>query len=325
MTAVFDTRDPNGEDPRRNSITQNFGKGSDVLFAAGENDTWADGGEGDDVLIAEGNSVLRGGDGNDLLAGQTLFGDAGDDILFSSAFASGGDGNDVIALFQVDPDNPVKLVGSGGEGDDLIIADNEAAAYGENGNDKIILRQGGVAVGGAGNDVITSFGRVEVDAGDGDDDIRIGASGPEFQVGGKVVAGTGDDVLEAYGFTDIDMGAGKDSATLENGGVVRFARGNGEDSIYLGQQTAQPKTGEVRKTNTVIMSGLMPADVNITILGFDITITIPSTNDVLKLKMGSITDPLNLRFEKNGMMQTVLVQNTLQTPGPVQPLTPFVP
>jgi Ca2+-binding RTX toxin-like protein len=323
-TAVYDTRDPNAEDPRRSSIVHDFGSASDVLFVAGDNDTRADGGEGDDILIAEGNSYLRGGEGNDLLAGQTVFSDEGDDIIFASGFASGGAGIDVIGLFQADPDDPQRLTATGGEGDDIIVADDAAAAYGDEGDDKIILRAGGVALGGQGDDVITAFGRAEVDAGDGDDDIRIGGLAAELQVGGKVIAGAGDDKLEVYGYTDVALGSGKDVAAMENGGVVRFSRGDGSDSVELGE-TALPKVGEIRKTNTVILNDMMPADVTITVTGFDVTIAIPNSTDQLKVKLASISEPFDLRFEKNGQMQVVRIQNTLQTTGPLELLRPFTP
>ncbi len=322
-TAVYDTRDPNNEDPRRSSITHNFGSGSDVLFAAGDNDTFADGGAGDDVMIAEGNSVLRGGEGDDLIAGQTAFGDAGDDIIFSSGFASGGTGDDVIGLFQIDPEDPQRLTGMGGEGNDVIIADDAAAAYGDEGDDSIILRQGGLALGGTGDDTITSFGRAEIDAGEGDDDIRLGASGADFQVGGVIVAGAGDDVVESYGYTDLSLGSGKDVADLGNGGVVRFSKGDGADLVTLGD-TAFPKLGEIRKTNTVILNEMLPADVTITVTGFKVTIAINGTTDKLTLQLNSISEPLNLRFEKASQMQVVTIQNTLQTVGPLVPKTPFI-
>jgi hypothetical protein len=68
----------------------------------------------------------------------------------------------------------------------------------------------------------------------------------------------------------------------------------------------------------------MPADVSIAVSGFDVTISIPNSLDKLSIRVNSLSEPLNLRFEKNGQMQVVTVQNTLQTTGALQPLTKFV-
>ncbi len=42
----------------------------------------------------------------------------------------------------------------------------------------------------------------------------------------------------------------------------------------------------------------MPADVTITVLGFDVTVSINGTTDQLKIKLAEINQPLDLRFEK---------------------------
>jgi hypothetical protein len=313
-TAVYDTRDPNGEDERRSSITQNFGSGSDVLFAAGNNDTVSDGGAGDDILVAEGNSLLRGGDGDDLLAGQAAFGDDGDDLVFASSYGSGGAGNDVITVFLADTEEPQRLTAVGGEGDDVIVAEDAAAAFGDDGNDRILLRRGGAAQGGVGDDTITSFGRAEIDAGEGNDNIRLGAAQLGFQVGGKVIAGAGNDDVEAYGYTDLALGAGTDKAVLATGGVIRFNKGDGADKIELGI-VAQPNPGETQKVNTVILGDMMPADVDIEILGSTVTIKRKLSSDTLTIELDSIAEPLNLRFESAAFVQVVTVQYGLQTVG----------
>jgi hypothetical protein len=316
-TAVYDTRDPNEEDERRTSISQDFGSGSDVLFVAGNNDTVADGGAGDDILVAEGNSLLRGGDGDDLLAGQAAFGDDGDDIVFASLYGSGGAGNDVITVFQADPEDPQRLTAVGGDGDDVIIADDAAAAFGDEGDDKILLRRGGAAQGGAGDDTITSFGRAEIDSGDGNDSIRLGAAQLGFQVGGKVIAGAGRDDVEAYGYTDLALGSGTDKAVLATGGVIRFNKGDGADTVELGV-VAEPRAGETKKKNTVILGDMMPADVDIEILGSTVTITRKLSSDSLTIELDSIAEPLNLRFETAAFVQVVTVQFGTQTVGAVK-------
>jgi hypothetical protein len=297
-TAVFDTRDANGEDGRRSSITQNFGDGSDVLFVAGENDTFADGGGGDDLLVGEGNAMIRGGAGDDLVAGDSVFGDAGDDLLFATGFADGGEDDDTVVVFQFDAENPRRLLGAGGAGNDRLIAQDAATLSGDAGDDRILLRAGGVASGGEGNDLITSFDAAEIDAGAGADDVAT------------------------YGFSDVRLGKGDDRAELAAGGVMRFARGDGRDVIELGR-TETPKNGLPRRTNTAVFEGLALGDVTIDVIGASVVVSVNGTTDRLRINQASVSDPLRLRFEKNGMMQIVTIQNTLQTVGPLEPAWPL--
>jgi Ca2+-binding RTX toxin-like protein len=322
VTAVYDTRDPLNEDERRSSITHNFGAGSDVLFVAGANDLLADGGAGDDILVAEGNSAIRGGEGNDIIGAQDAYGDQGDDILVATGFASGGTGRDTILLIRAEGDEESRLVASGGDDADLIVAQDEATAFGDAGQDRIILRAGGAASGGDGNDVITSFGFAEIDGGEGNDDIRIGASAEGLRVGGSVRGGAGADRVVAYGFTDTALGTGNDNAELKQGGVVRFKRGDGDDFVVMGNPEASGKFAPL-PVNTAIFSDLMPSDVAINVLGTEITVTINGTTDKLTIRLEDIGNPIDLRFEKGASMQIIRVDTTLQTVGPVEPLTEY--
>ena len=91
-TVVLDTRDATDEDSRLSSIDLDTGDGSDVVFIAGNNVSRVDAGAGDDLVAVEGDAVVYGGDGDDLLYARTVSGDAGNDVIYSDGFASGGRG-----------------------------------------------------------------------------------------------------------------------------------------------------------------------------------------------------------------------------------------
>ncbi len=85
----------------------------------------------------------------------------------------------------------------------------------------------------------------------GNDDIRIGASGPEFQVGGKVIAGEGDDLVEAYGYTDLAMGGHGPRQALRTAEWC-VSSAVTVSTAFISAQPPCRKIGEIRKTNTVI-------------------------------------------------------------------------
>jgi len=156
----------------------------------------ADGGGGDDTLVAGGSAVggqidLFGGDGNDTLIGGAASG--GNVTLFGEA--------DVDTLIA-HPSKPTTMYG-GSEGDFL---------FGSTGIDEI--------QGGGGDDHIEGGGGSDwIDGGDGDDDIIVHPSSPSS----TVFAGAGADrVLGGDGDDDIDAGAGDD---IVHGGA-------GEDEIW---------------------------------------------------------------------------------------------
>ncbi|MDF1588649.1 MAG: putative Ig domain-containing protein [Gammaproteobacteria bacterium] len=151
---------------------------------------------GDDLLAGNaGNDWLSGGIGDDKLAGN-----AGNDTL------SGGDGNDTLIA---------------GEGDDVLEGGkNVDYLYGEQGHDRVF--------GGSGDDFLwgdseyldeSLHGDDYLDGGDGNDQL-VGGAGSDTLIGGQGVdtlfGEAGDDVLE--GNTDNDNlqgGAGND--TLRGG------------------------------------------------------------------------------------------------------------
>jgi hypothetical protein len=131
-TVVLDTRDQTNDDSRLSSIDVDTGDGSDVVFIAGNNISKVNAGAGDDFVAVEGDAIVDGGDGNDLLYARTASGDAGDDIIFSDGFASGGDGDDSITLFSLDSENDdIAKIAYGGAGDDEIVASVQASMAAE--------------------------------------------------------------------------------------------------------------------------------------------------------------------------------------------------
>lgn len=158
------------------------GTGNDVLQGQGDEDRLfgeqgddiLDGGEGGccNVATNTGDDVLSGGPGNDDLhtsdfpqAGNTLYGDEGEDRLFvwaaglaigARSHAYGGNGNDQI--FQFSGDSHL----DGGNGDDVIV----------NWNDGGITNETVVMIGGNGDDELRSedaTGTTEMDGGRGHD------------------------------------------------------------------------------------------------------------------------------------------------------------
>ncbi|MEP4196907.1 MAG: Ig-like domain-containing protein [Aliishimia sp.] len=138
-----------------------------------DNEIW--GGDGDDVMIGlGGNDILHGQDGND-----TLTGSGGDDIL------NGGDGDDIIdGVGGRDTLN-------GGAGNDMLTGDV--------GVDTI---NGGEGL----DDIFGNFGVDIIDGGDGNDNIRAGGSGDIVEGGAgndRLVGANGKDTL--FGGTGNDI------------------------------------------------------------------------------------------------------------------------
>ena len=178
------------------------GSGNDWIWGAasdasltGVADTFI-GGAGDDVIISwANNSLLSGGDGNDILIFSGPLATAA-----SFATLQGGDGNDQLwalgggVLYGGNGDDT--LVGGGyldgGYGNDLLIATtNSTTAYGSVGDDTLYAAPGvGAAVlnGGIGADVIVGNGQYDrlIAGNDKAQDILIGGPGKdEFDEGGQ--------------------------------------------------------------------------------------------------------------------------------------------
>jgi Ca2+-binding RTX toxin-like protein len=134
------------------------GQGDEDILFGEQGDDILDGGEGGccNVATNTGDDVLSGGPGNDELhtsdfpqAGNTLYGDEGEDRLFvwaaglaigARGWAYGGNGNDTIFQFTGD------ALLDGGNGDDVIV----------NWNDGGLQNETVVMIGGNGDDELRS-------------------------------------------------------------------------------------------------------------------------------------------------------------------------
>ena len=189
-----------------------------------------DGGDGDDILVAEhADATLTGGSGDDTIEG--VFGETGPGFFVingdePAVVIDAGDGDDVVSTSNAtidagSGDDAVMMYGgqaSGGDGNDTIDAsgDGQATLLGEAGDDQLTI--GGVgsqAFGGAGNDVLSVNAGATGFGGMGNDTLQIGEGG----IGG---GGEGDDLFNVYNFYDdeegpstITGGAGADTINVQ--------------------------------------------------------------------------------------------------------------
>jgi Ca2+-binding RTX toxin-like protein len=294
-TVIFDTRDATQEDGRLSAIDLDTGSGSDFVFIAGNNVTKLNAGEGDDFIVVEGDSIIDGGDGNDLIFARTASGDAGDDIIFSNGFASGGEGDDIITLFTLDSESDVsEKVAYGGSGNDQIIAAVRGNIDGGDGNDILILREGGTAGGGSGDDRISAYQNATIEGGDGNDDIFLLENG-------TVDAGAGEDTVVTNRFSSVSGGKGNDTITLEGGGTYTYRKGDGVDRVEIGKIKFADGEQNKNQQNKIILEGYDYADINLAVTAVDIKIS-------PKLE-SELTDDLQVRREVLGTFQIVLRKN----------------
>ena len=193
-----------------------------------------DGNDGDDVITAidgvesEITLVFNGGQGNDALTGDgTLNGDAGNDTLTGldgNNVLNGGAGDDILNLS--DGDDTL----SGGAGFDIVnyngteaddtLSLTEAAS---------VITVGGVVTGTA--DVTAAdLERIDVDGGNGDDDIDLSGLSIEALVNG----GAGNDDINASGVTasSVTISGGDGDDALAGGSVAdEISGGAGDDTI----------------------------------------------------------------------------------------------
>ncbi|MCV6592155.1 MAG: tandem-95 repeat protein [Silicimonas sp.] len=226
-----------------------------VINGTAANDTLT-GGVGDDTIEGlDGNDSLNGDAGNDAIRGglgnDSLRGLLGNDTI------EGGDGADTIRGENGDD----SLIGGGGN-DFLFDGNGNDTIEGGDGDDVISI--GGIeptatdfVFAGAGNDRITVQPRTggAIDAGDGDDLIRL-ATGPAFTDPGPILTlGSGSDRVELTSanvpgspivITDFQTGAGGDvfdlaatnAATNTDGVTNLFTSGHfrltqdGADSLF---------------------------------------------------------------------------------------------
>ena len=242
------------------------GDGNDTLTGGDGNDTLT-GGAGTDSLIGGiGNDTLDGGEGADILRGgagtDSLDGGDGDDVIFMGGndSATGGSGDDVFALDATDPATDINITLDGGSD-----GTNGAAGGPENGDAGDILDLSSATapltvdfnptpgtgtvngldadaatditfsgieqvVTGAGNDTVLGDDAVDainVDTGDGDDQIATGAGDD------TITAGAGDDVVDAgTGNDSVDGGAGDD--VLDGGDGADTLNGGADNDVLDG-------------------------------------------------------------------------------------------
>jgi Ca2+-binding RTX toxin-like protein len=311
-TVVLDTRDQTAEDTRLSLIDLSTGDGSDVIFIAGNNASKIDAGAGDDFVAVEGDAIVDGGDGNDLIYARTASGDAGDDIIFSDGFASGGDGNDTITLFSLDTeqDTAAKLA-FGGAGDDQIVASVQANIDGGEGDDVLLLRDGGLAVGGDGNDTLSAWATATLEGGAGDDDLYLLA-------GGSVDAGEGDDKVESGRYASVTGGAGDDTITMNGGGVFTFRKGDGADQVDMQKTLFDLDDKDKTRVNRIILDGFDYSDITATIDALKMEfkpVAASTTGDKLTIDR-EVLGKTEIVFRKNGFDQVLKVDGLTQTLGP---------
>jgi Ca2+-binding RTX toxin-like protein len=321
-TVVLDLNDPGGEDTRLSTIDVAGGEGSDVIFLSGANNSLVRAGAGNDYVVSDGNAELYGGLGDDVVIGNHVFGEDGDDILFGNALAIGGTGDDRITMFATgseDEENPVEGLAFGGDGDDIIIGEARINADGGEGNDAISLRAGGFANGGAGNDKLTAFSDATLEGGAGDDDILLLA-------GGKVDGGDGKDDITATFYATVSGGKGDDLVRMNTGGIYQFAKGDGADNVLMGS-TLTGQVSDWNKTNRIELSGFARGDVDIFISTNDIQIISrdPNVKDRINLTRSTPGDTVEIVFTKDNQTQTMTVSRTGETLGALTPvLAPIV-
>ena len=221
------------------------------------------GGTGNDQIGGgTAKDVLYGGNGNDSLSGRggndTLVGGAGRDQLYGDA------GNDFIDLRDMASPGGLAVqggdVGSGGDGDDTILATNSASRIeGGLGDDVISVTKGGNygafitrINGDGGNDQIQGSDQAEVIFGGPDDettpaDIRGGIDldqpDDDFIRGGggndEIRGGIGNDVIHGDAGADLLYG-GRGNDELHGDWQDRYSGGTGNDLIVLVRTAAEP-------------------------------------------------------------------------------------
>ena len=317
-TVIFDTRDTTGEDTRLTSIDLSTGDGSDVIFIAGENVSRIDAGAGDDFVAVEGDAVVNGGEGDDLIFARTASGDEGDDVIYSDGFASGGEGDDTIVLFSLDSENDENAkLAYGGAGNDTIVASVKADVDGGDGDDVIILRDGGTAGGGEGDDRISAWANATVEGGAGNDDILL-------LLGGQADGGDGDDRIEANYYATASGGKGADTVSLKGGGTYTFAKGDGADNVEIGKALAQRDDVNKTPVNRIIIDGYAHGDLTTNVDFTSLTFTptgLNITGDKLSVDR-EVLGKIEVVFRKNGQQQTLTIDGLTQTLGSLGPVTP---
>jgi Ca2+-binding RTX toxin-like protein len=315
-TVVLDTRDQTNDDSRLSAIDVDTGDGSDVIFIAGNNVSKVNAGAGDDFVAVEGDAIVDGGDGNDLIYARHASGDAGDDIIFTDGFASGGTGDDSIMIFSLDSENDdIAKLAFGGAGNDQIVASVSANIDGGEGEDVLILRDGGFAGGGAGNDTISAWADATVEGGAGNDDIMM-------RIGGSVDAGDGDDKVDTGYYASVTGGKGNDTIVMNGGGVFTFKKGDGSDVVDMKKPLFELTNKDNLRINRVVLEGFDYTDMNVTFDALKLEVKPTGLNiagDNLRVDR-EVLGKMDVVFRKNGFEQILRIDGLTQTLGARTPV-----
>lgn len=204
---------------------------------------------GNFIDAGEGNNVVYGGGGSDILLASSgddlIAGGAGDDLIDAGSgnnILSGDDGNDFIT--SLDGDDLI----DGGNGDDQIYAgDGNNIISGGAGNDYIGTGEGDdIITGGSGNDII--------DAGEGDDILSGGegidlitgqgaTAGDETVVGNLYLVSSDDTLLGGEGNDTFKIGAAFEGETVIVGGLSELDN-SGNEARYVDKEIEEGGEGE---------------------------------------------------------------------------------
>ncbi|MGY4830466.1 calcium-binding protein [Sphaerotilaceae bacterium SBD11-9] len=307
------------------------GDGSDMVWSSGGN-AQLDGGSGDDTVGAmwesgTGQLYAYGGDGNDVVVGNgddTLEGGLGDDVLIGASgintFLFGrGEGNDVAAssggmhgygVLQlkagISPSDVTVRLSDAWNGATLRLNTGETFTMGafdpldpvgDNSTVHEIRFADGTVwdlafliqetrKGTEGDDCIGGSNGNDTLSGEAGNDYLVGRAGSDMLLGGA-----GDDVLDgdqasggtgANGNDTLDGGAGND--TLMGGGganVYLFGRGDGQDFIpYVHYQDAAGNNGTLQ-----FRAGIAPSDIRLSLAGSDVVVQIVGSNDQVVMNL----------------------------------------
>ncbi len=213
------------------------------------------GGMGNDLLTGDGTAnVLQGGEGNDILNGQSgpdqLLGDGGSDTIRGGSGADdidGGNGDDLL-FGQNDADLLTGGLGNdtfdGGAGDDTVI---------EFGNGNAVLATTSL-IGFSGIDTLTSVELARLTGGAGDN--LFNASG--FSGSVTLLGGDGNDtLLDATGDDSLSGGAGNDVFRLIGLGtdIIIETVNDGSDTLDYSAAVGSVNIDLARTTRQDVRSG----------------------------------------------------------------------
>ncbi|WP_245372382.1 calcium-binding protein [Rhizobium leguminosarum] len=164
--------------------------------------------------------------------GQFIIGDASSDIIGTDkddiiragpgSWVNGGAGDDIIR-------GSFEMHISGGAGNDSISVTSHSTIDGGEGNDTLFAGLESTMTGDAGDDAIIAWRNNTIDAGAGNDTIQVG-------IGNIVRGGTGNDKIVISGIQAESYGS--------SGSTVKFAIGDGQDSLTLARSASTVELGE---------------------------------------------------------------------------------